>query len=177
MGLPKSSLFHWFFSVTLRLKVKTQQNKTSTSNEITSLQWHQSWSYLLLSCLCSVLLREISVLASLVYTDTYHRHSIIVAPDPAWQRKMAGGRPGWGFPLDPNTQAEAGSSSSHHICKNTSFSWRSRFYLLHHSWEDLCVYLEGISAINSSPEGQSFSLYTMGSPSLDFGRSDQERGL
>lgn len=32
-------------------------------------------------------------------------------------------------------------------------------------------YLEGIKAINSSPEGQSFSRYTTVSPSLDLGRS------
>ena len=41
-----------------------------------------------------------------------------------------------------------------------------------HGYVCMCVYLVGISTINSSPEGQSFSLYTMGSPSLDLGRSE-----
>lgn len=36
--------------------------------------------------------------------------------------------------------------------------------------------LEGIRAINSSPEGQSFSLYTIASPSLDLGRSGVGKG-
>ena len=33
-------------------------------------------------------------------------------------------------------------------------------------------YLEGMRAMNSSPEGQSFRRYTMLSPSLDLGRSE-----
>lgn len=39
------------------------------------------------------------------------------------------------------------------------------------------MYLEGIRAINSSPEGQSFSLYTIASPSLDLGRSEVEKEM
>lgn len=39
--------------------------------------------------------------------------------------------------------------------------------------DSVCWYLEGIRAMNSSPDGQSFSLYTTDSPSLDFGRSGQ----
>lgn len=33
-------------------------------------------------------------------------------------------------------------------------------------------HLEGMRAMNSSPDGQSFSRYTKGSPSLDLGRSE-----
>lgn len=99
------------------------------------------------------------------------------------QRMRGDGRPSSNSPLGLNTQAEGGSSSDHH-----TYTTHTHSHLTlsrkeknpqnnKHFNMTAVMYLEGIRAINSSPEGQSFSLYTIASPSLDLGRSEVEKEI
>lgn len=57
----------------------------------------------------------------------YHRHSSVLVPSLALQRKMAGKRPNWDCLLDLSILAKAGSSLGHHIWKTCKITFHHHY--------------------------------------------------